>query len=127
MDVFAVSYDEVWQRAKRLPVDAQMELAEALVHNVRLRLDPETESSDSLGLVPLRGLSESELQVLAAAVISPARQKVLGHLLDKNQDHTLSDEEAIELDKLVDEIDQVALLKARALYTLRLNNSVDMP
>lgn len=127
MDVFAVSYDDVWQRAKKLPVNAQMELAEALLHNVRLRLDQEVAVSNESNLVPLRGLSASELQALAAAVVSTERQKSLNQLLDKNHDHTLSEEEAAELDRLVDEIDQVALLKARALYTLKLNNSIDMP
>lgn len=125
MNMLTLSYDEIWQRAKRLPVNAQMELAEALLHNVRTTFIQELEPSDVPDLAPINGLSKNELHVLAEAIVSPERQQTLNLLLEKSRDQTLSEEEAGELDKLLDEIDQVALLKARALYTLQLGNSAN--
>jgi hypothetical protein len=70
-------------------------------------------------LAPLTGMSVEELQVLAEAVVAPGHQQQLQALLEKNRNGTLSPEEQATLDKLPAEADQVALLKARALYTFQ--------
>jgi hypothetical protein len=72
------------------------------------------------GLAVLSGMSESELKALAEAVVSPERQQRIQALLTVNREGALSAEQETTLDTLLDEVDQVALLKARALYTLQL-------
>jgi len=64
-------------------------------------------------------MSEEELRVLAEALLSPGRQQHLQALLAKNRTGTLSADEEVLLNDLLAEADQVALLKARALYTLK--------
>jgi hypothetical protein len=51
----------------------------------------------------------------------PDRQQQLAALLDKNRRGVLSPEEQESLDELLAEVDQVALLKARARYTMSLH------
>jgi hypothetical protein len=63
-------------------------------------------------------MSPEELSVLADAVIAPHRQEQLQYLLEKNRNGLLSPEVEASLDALLDAADQVALLKARARYTL---------
>ncbi len=71
-------------------------------------------------LRPLDGMSEAELQVLVNAVFASNRQKELSDLLYKNCEEKLTQGEEQRLDTLLAEIDQIALLKARALYALNL-------
>jgi len=66
----------------------------------------------------LAGLSESELQALAGGMLSPVHQDHLEDLLRRNQEADLSGDEQRELDRLLDQVDQMNMLKARALYTL---------
>ena len=65
-------------------------------------------------------MSEVELQVLANAVFASDRQKELNDLLYKNCEEKLTQGEEQRLDTLLAEIDQIMLLKARALYALNL-------
>jgi hypothetical protein len=66
----------------------------------------------------LIGLTEDELQALAETCLSVKNQTELDHLLIKNSDHQLSDEEIETLDRLIAQIDQLNILKTRARYTL---------
>jgi hypothetical protein len=66
----------------------------------------------------LAGLSEAELQALAEGMLSPAHQEHLADLLQRNRETGLSEEERRELDRLLDQVDQMNVLKARALYSL---------
>jgi hypothetical protein len=94
-------------------------MAEALLRNLRFAL--QSKPTESRGeLVPLSSMSLQELRVLAEAVVAPDRQQQLQSLLDKNRRGELSPEEQKTLDKLLTEVDQVALLKARARYTMSL-------
>lgn len=115
------SYSDVFEVAKQWPAVEQVGLAEALLHNVRSiwRQGADTTLADD-SLRPLSGMTTSELQVLADAVVSAAQQEKLHELLDKNSAGMLSPEEANILDALVEAVDQVAMLKARAMYTLQL-------
>ena len=113
------SYSEVLKAARQLPLEGQVEVAEALLQNLRfaLRSKP-TESGGEL--VPLSNMNLQELRALAEAVVAPDRQQQLKALLDKNRRGEMSPEEQEALDELLTGVDQVALLKARARYTMSL-------
>ena len=111
-----VTYEHIWHDAQRLSLTAQIRLAEALLHNVRAVL---ADAADT-PLSPLTGLSEAELHALADAIVAPQHQAQLRQRLAENRTSALTAEAAAELDELLDEVDQVALLKARALYSLQL-------
>ena len=67
----------------------------------------------------LTELTYSELEALAHSKLASERQERLGELLARQADGALSDDESRELDRLLDQIDQLNILKARALLTLR--------
>ena len=66
----------------------------------------------------LIGLSEAELQALAHSILAPAEQSRLDDLLTRNTEAQLSETEQTELDRLLNDIDQLTILKTRARYTL---------
>jgi hypothetical protein len=114
-----MSYTEVLNAARQLPLEDQVEMAGELLRNQRfaLRSKPTGRGEE---LIPLSNMSLQELQVLAEAVVAPDRQQQLKALLDKNRRGKLSPEEQAILDEMLAEVDQVALLKARARYTMSL-------
>ena len=67
----------------------------------------------------LLGLSEAELQALAEGMLSSAHQSRLDELLRRNREEGLSPEEERELDRLLELVDSMNVLKARAMYTLQ--------
>jgi hypothetical protein len=67
----------------------------------------------------LIGLRPVELQALSECRLTVTEQTRLSELLDRNSDGTLSSEESIELERLVEYTDQLTLLKTRARHTLR--------
>lgn len=83
----------------------------------------EDQATSQAALSPLVGLSEAELRALAQAVIAPERQSQLHSALVENRNPVLTDTDRLALDdvleRLLEEVDQLALLKARALYTLQ--------
>lgn len=107
----AASLDEVLAAARRLPRKAQAELAEQLLHDA-------AEPGGGAALEMLHGMGEHELVVLAGSIVAPGRQRRMRSLLRKNERGGLRDEERHELDALLQEADRVALLKAKAAYTL---------
>src|SRR4051812_1818607 len=78
----------------------------------------DTEPGGSGSLEILRGVSETELRTLADAVVVPRQQRRMSALLRRSARGELREEERCELDGLLEEVDRVALLKARASYTL---------
>lgn len=66
----------------------------------------------------LIGLSQPELHALAFCQLGPEQQIRLDNLLERNSNHMLSPEESAELDKLLEDIDYLNVLKTRARYTL---------
>ncbi|MFO1429361.1 MAG: hypothetical protein U1F76_04360 [Candidatus Competibacteraceae bacterium] len=66
----------------------------------------------------LIGLSQAELQALAQMMLAPTAQSRLDELLARNAESPLSAEETAELDRLLEQVDQLTILKARARYTL---------
>lgn len=110
---------EVLETARQLPPQAQIELAEALLRERQVALQPAAAvPPKERPLEMLSGISEVELRVLSEAVVAPGHQRRLHTLLRKNREGRLSNEEREELDGLLDECDRVALLKAKALYIL---------
>ncbi len=111
-----VTVDVLIGAAQQLPLRDQVELAQALrtvLHSKR----PDTIEAE---LRPLDGMEEAELRVLADIVLAPDCQQELSDLLHKNHEEKLTKDEERRLNTLLAETDQVALLKARALYTLNL-------
>jgi hypothetical protein len=115
MTLDPVSLKEILAAARRLPPKAQAELAETLLRDAGA---PAAEPSGQPGLEALRGMSETELAALSSAVVAPGRQRRMRALLRKNTRGELGDDERQELDALLEEADRIALLKARAAYTL---------
>jgi hypothetical protein len=72
-------------------------------------------------LVPLTGLNDRELHTLAGARLESGQQEWLFALLERNRAGNLLPEEEKALDELISEVDRVALVKARARYTLMLS------
>ncbi|MEH1853528.1 MAG: hypothetical protein V7L11_18085 [Nostoc sp.] len=68
----------------------------------------------------LIGLNLDELQALAESYLSPKAHIQLQELLVKNSDNDLSDDETETLDRLLAQVDQLNILKARARYTLNI-------
>lgn len=66
----------------------------------------------------LIGLSHAELQALAQGVLASATQARLDDLLARHAEQQLSAAETAELDELLEQVDQLTILKTRARYTL---------
>ena len=66
----------------------------------------------------LVGLSQGELEALAEIKLGISEQNQLDELLAKNADGLLDESEMVRLDNLIEKIDRLNLLKARARYTL---------
>lgn len=71
----------------------------------------------------LIGLDAETLSAIAAGMLAVEKQQQLDILLERNQTVDLSPDEQHELDQLLDDIDRLNLLKARAVYTLKQSNS----
>jgi hypothetical protein len=67
----------------------------------------------------LLGLNEAELQALAEGMLSSPFKERLDDLLERNREEGLSPREERELDHLLEYIDSMNVLKARAMYTLQ--------
>jgi hypothetical protein len=116
-----VSYGDVLKAAHRLPRDAQVELAAALLRSAKSQPRKKARPASTVVLEPLSGMSIAELSALAEAVVAPGNQANLQVLLEKNRLGALDPEEEAALDELLAQVDQVGLLKARAQYTLYLS------
>lgn len=113
------SYQEVLATAKRMSPAAQAELVAELLLNLQTWLQTGRGRDVTATLEPIAGLSEAELRVLADAVVAPGSQTQLQVLLEKNRSGEMNEDEEAALDDLLAQVDQVALLKARARYTLQ--------
>ncbi len=66
----------------------------------------------------LTDLSVDELEALADSLLAPSAQSQLDDLLERNRAQTLTKDELVEMDRLLQQVDQLTLLKTRARYTL---------
>lgn len=67
----------------------------------------------------LIGFNEAELQTLADGMLSPQYQQQLAELSRRNQERALSSVEQNKFDHLLERIDHLNMLKARAKYTIQ--------
>jgi hypothetical protein len=67
----------------------------------------------------LIGLSRDDLQALAESMLAVSTQSQLDDLLARNSESQLSEEEIAILDRLLEQIDRLTILKTRARYTLK--------
>jgi hypothetical protein len=67
----------------------------------------------------LVGLSPGELEALSDSLLAPSAQVSLDELLARNAQHQLEAAEVPELDRLLERVDQLTVLKTRARYTLQ--------
>ena len=120
-----MTYPQVLQEVQQLPPVAQLQLAETLLHNMRGLFAAQFSPPEVEPLSPLFGLSREELRALSDSVVAPDRQQRLQTLLERNQQGALTPEESSEVDALLEETDQAALLKACARYTLRFFDQIE--
>ncbi|HET6422265.1 MAG TPA: hypothetical protein VFG20_01200 [Planctomycetaceae bacterium] len=66
----------------------------------------------------LSNLSTGELEALAECQLVPEQQDRLSLLLDRCRESTATPAEESELDRLLQHVDSLTLLKTRARYTL---------
>jgi hypothetical protein len=66
----------------------------------------------------LVGLS-GELEALSDSLLAPSAQARLDELLTRNAQRQLGESDAAELDRLLERVDQLTVLKTRARYTLQ--------
>jgi hypothetical protein len=108
-----VDFQQILTAAQQLPKPSQAQLVSALLQ--------EQGSAHPSTLEPLTGLTAAELRTLAASVLAPAHAKRLKQLLRLHREKKkLSRALQAELDALLEESDHVALVKAKATYTLGL-------
>jgi hypothetical protein len=110
----SANLEEILAAARRLPREAQAELAATLLRDGLAGVEP----AGHPALETLRGMSDTELSALSGAMIAPGRQQRMKALLRKNMRGELTEGERQELDALLEEADRIALLKAKAAYTL---------
>lgn len=67
----------------------------------------------------LIGLSEIELNALSEGMLAIEHQEELSALLERNREQMLTAVEAEELDRYLEQIDSLNILKARARLTLQ--------
>ena len=106
--MLTLDFQQVLVAARQLPKPSQRKLVSALLK----------ESEPALEL--LSGISAEELRALAESMLASRHEKRLKQLLRLNRQKKLAKALKIELDVLLEESDRVALLKAKAMYTLKL-------
>jgi hypothetical protein len=108
-----VDFQQILTAARQLPKPSQVQLVSALLQ--------EQGAAPQAALGPLTGLTTAELRALADAVLAPVQAKRLKQLLRlQREKKELPNTLQAELDALLEESDHVALVKAKASYTLRL-------
>ena len=107
-----VDFQQILTAARQLPKPSQAKLVSALLQEHNQASPPAFE--------PLIGLSEAELHALADSVLASEHARRLKHLLRLQRANKLTPLLQAELDALLEESDRMALVKAKASYTLKL-------
>jgi hypothetical protein len=107
-----MDFQQVLTAARQLPRPSQAKLVSALLKG--------NGSPQTPALEPLTGLSEAELRALAASILAPGQARRLKQLLRQHREKKLTRAQQVELDALLEESDRIALVKAKANYTLGL-------
>ena len=104
-----LDFEQILAAARQLPKPSQAQLVSALL-----------QENGAPALEPLTGLSKAELCTLAASMLAPAHARRLTQLLRLNREKKLTRALQEELDALLAESDRIAIVKAKANYTLSL-------
>ena len=67
----------------------------------------------------LTGMTEVELAALSESELAPGNQQRLQDLAEKSSEQALSESESEQLGYLLEQVDHLNVLKARARYTLK--------
>ena len=105
-----LDFQQILEAARQLPTPSRIKLVSALL---------EESAPHTPQLQPLTGLSDAELRALAESVLASRHTRRLKQLLRLNREKKLTRALKAELDSLLQESDRVALLKAKANYTLQ--------
>lgn len=105
-------FQQILAAARQLPKPSQAKLVSALLQ--------ENGSAHAPALEPLTGLNAAELHALAASVCTPAQARRLKQLLRLHREKKLTRALQAELDVLLEDSDRLAIVKAKAHYTLSL-------
>lgn len=116
------SLEKVLREARKLPPRAKAELISALLEDTEGKSLSDEIKKENASTETLSGISKGELETLASAILSPGRQRRLRTLLRKNKEGTINKKETKELDAILEDTDRLALLKAKAQYTLQVFN-----
>jgi hypothetical protein len=111
-------FRKVLSDARQLPKASQLKLVTALLNG-----EGEALPLNGNAAQPFIGLNEAELRALAEAVLAPARAQRLRQLLRQHRAKKLTRAARVELDELLEESDQLAVMKAKAAYTLKLQHA----
>jgi hypothetical protein len=106
-----VDFQQILAAARQLSKSSRATLVSALLQE---------KAAHTPAVEPLTGLSEAELGSLAASVFAPAHARRLQQLLRLHREKKLTRALPAELDALLEESDRIALVKAKANYTLSL-------
>ena len=106
-----LDFQQVLIAARQLPRRSRLALASTLIKE---------SAPPSAPLEPLSGLNEEELVALSESVLATRHAKRLKQLLKLNREKKLPRALKVELDQLLAESDRIAILKAKARYTLSL-------
>lgn len=118
MQAYEVNLQTSEKGELKIPRDIQQILKERRNTRVILLIEMSRRKLKEPPLETLSGLSIGELKTLADAILAPGRQRRLNSLLRKSKTTVLRKRENEELDEILEESDRLALLKAKAQYTL---------
>jgi hypothetical protein len=107
-----VDFQQILTAARQFQKPSQAKLVTALLQEQGAEHLP--------ALEPLTGLSEAELYALAASVFAPAHARRLKQLLRLHRWGKVNARLARQLDAFLAESDHIAVVKAKANYTLSL-------
>jgi hypothetical protein len=117
-----VNVEKVLREARKLPPRDQDELVKSIMSDMFYpSVKKRSRSAKKNALEILSGMSAGELKALANAILVPHRQRRLRSLLHKNKMQALNEKEFRELDQILEDCDRIALLKAKAEYTLSIS------
>ncbi|MBG1268540.1 hypothetical protein [Nostoc sp. WHI] len=105
--------DEIYQRAERFARLANRDVASILVDTIQLSIPPV--SGDITDLEPVFALSDEQVLVLTELQMESAQDARLSELLDRQQSGTLTENDRLELQTLMQVYQEGLLRKATAL------------
>ena len=105
--------DDVYERAERFARLANRDIASVLAETIQLSMPPVRD--DSTTLEPISSLHDGQVLALAALQMEPEQDRRLSELLDRQQAGSLTEDERLELQTLMQIYQESLLRKATAL------------